>query len=161
LSLDAYVRCRCVQEGRAKPHPFPNLLIVDPLEGPQLREEATDEQWEKHDKWLAKACEHEGFAAEEFLGNVWLIQKIRNCLGKLQKASGRKFPMLLDKVVYDGTHTGDVIEALDVPNLLTEVEAAEKLASRCGEHAPRLGEFLKKMHRLGMASLAARNPIQF
>jgi hypothetical protein len=161
MSLDAYVRCRCIQEGRAKPHPNPELLIVDPLEGPQLREEATDEQWEAHDEWLADACEHQGFAAEEFIGNVWLVEKIRNCLQKLQDVSRRTFPMLLEKVIYDGTHTGDLIEALDVPMLLTEVEAAEKLASRCGEDAPRLREFLKKMHRLGMASLAARNPIQF
>ena len=109
MSLDAYVRCRCIQEGRAKPHPNPELLIVDPLEGPQLREEATDDQWEAHDEWLADACEHQGFAAEEFIGNVWLVEKIRNCLQKLQDVSRRTFPMLLDKVIYDGTHTGDLM----------------------------------------------------
>ena len=83
---------------------------------------------------------------------------MRNAIGHV--FSGFKFlGVILVTAIPFGIY--DLIEALDVPMLLTEVEAAEKLASRCGEDAPRLREFLKKMHRLGMASLAARNPIQF
>ena len=29
MALDGHVRCKCIREGRAKPHPFPDSLIFD------------------------------------------------------------------------------------------------------------------------------------
>ena len=62
-----------------------------------------------HDQWLAESCEHEGFILSFFLGNITKVGNLRSFLRHLQGKPGPRFPILLEKVLYDGTHTGDWI----------------------------------------------------
>ncbi len=159
MSLDAYVRCTCIREGKAKkPHPFPERLVWDEASAPSLSGEPDDDDWEAHDRWVQESCEHEGFLASEFLGNIVRAKNVRDFLKGLQGDPGPKFPILLKRVVYDGTHTGDWIPARQTRALLKEVETV--LASRDilteGEK-----DFFDAMKRLCEASLATGNPIVF
>jgi hypothetical protein len=158
MSLDAFVRCTCIRDGRAKPHPFPKRLTWDESGSPSLTGDPSDEEWEEHDRWVQGSCEHEGYLAAESLGNITRAQHLRGFLRGLQGKPGPRFPVLLNKVVYDGTHTGDWIPTEESPALLREVEIV--LASSdiltAGEK-----EFFDSMKRLCEASIATRNPIMF
>jgi len=158
MSLDGFVRCSCVREGKAKPHPLPERLTWDETGSPSLTGEPTEEEWDLHDKWLQESCEHEGYLISEFLGNITRARNVREFLRGLQGTPGPKFPILLKQVVYDGTHTGDFVPTKQTAALMKEVELV--LASRDiltqGER-----EFFEAMKRLCEASLATGNPILF
>ena len=158
MSLDAYVRCTCIRDGKAKPHPFPDRLTWDEANVPSLTGDPTEEDWEAHDRWVQESCEHEGFLVSEFLGNITRAKNVRDFLRGLQGDPGPKFPLLLKKVVYDGTHTGDWIPAKQSPALLKEVNLV--LSSR-DILTPGEAEFFDSMKRLCEASVATGNPIMF
>jgi hypothetical protein len=160
MSLDAFVRCTCIRDGKVKkPHPFPGRLTLDDHSGsPSLTGDPTEEEWEAHDQWVQDSCEHEGFLVSEFLGNITRAQHVREFLRGLQGDPGPKFPILLKKVVYDGTHTGDWIPVKQTPALLREVTTV--LASS-DILTPGEKEFFEAMKRLCDASIETGNPINF
>jgi hypothetical protein len=159
MSLDAFVRCNCIRDGKVKkPHPFPGRLTLDDSGSPSLTGDPTEEEWEAHDQWVQDSCEHEGFLVSEFLGNITRAQHVREFLRGLQGDPGPKFPILLKKVVYDGTHTGDWIPVKQTPALLREVTtvlASSDILTQ-GEK-----EFFEAMKRLCDASIETGNPITF
>jgi len=159
MSLDGYVRCTCVRDGKAtEPHPFPDRLTLDETGAPSLTGDPEEEQWEAHDEWVQNACEHQGFLASEFLGNINRVRNVREFVKGLQGEPGPKFPILLKKVVYDGTHTGDFVPAKQTASLMKEVDLVlgSKDILTEGER-----EFFESMKRLCEASLATGNPIGF
>lgn len=159
MSLDGYVRCTCIRDGKTqKPHPFPNRLTWDETGAPSLTGDPGDDEWEAHDEWVQNACEHQGFIASEFLGNINRVRNVREFLKGLQGEAGPKFPVLLKKVVYDGTHTGDFLPAKQTAALMKEVDLVlgSKDILTQGER-----EFFESMKRLCEASLATGNPIGF
>lgn len=159
MSLDAYVRCSCIRDGKArKPHPFPERLTWDDSNAPSLTGDPDEAEWEAHDKWVQEACEHEGFLASEFLGNITRIRKVREFLRGLQGNPGPKFPILLKKIVYDGTHTGDSLEAKESSELLKEVSLVLQSSDILTQGEQ---EFFEAMKRLCDASVATGNPIVF
>ena len=75
------------------------------------------------------------------------------------KASpGPKFPILLKKVLYDGTHTGDWIPIKESPALLKEVDTVLHSSDILAESEK---EFFNNMKQLCEASIATGNPIMF
>lgn len=159
MSLDAYVRCTCIREGKVKkPHPFPDRFTWDESNAPSLSGDPAEEEWEAHDRWVQNSCEHEGFLVSEFLGNITRIHNVRDFLRGLQGNPGPKFPVLLKRVVYDGTHTGDWVPVKQSPALLREVNlvlGSSDILTQ-GER-----EFFEAMNRLCEASIATGNPIVF
>ena len=158
MSLDGYVRCNCIREGKAKPHPLPDRLTWDQSSAPSLTGDPTEEEWEAHEEWVQNSCEHQGFLASEFLGNITRVKNVRDFVKGLQGNPGPKFPILLKHVVYDGTHTGDWLPAKQTPALMKEVDMV--LASR-DILTPGEKEFFESMKRLCEASIATGNPIGF
>jgi hypothetical protein len=159
MSLDGYVRCSCIRDGKVKvPHPFPDRFVLDESSAPLLSGHPTDKEWEAHEEWVQESCEHQGFLASEFLGNITRVKNVRDFLKGLQGSPGPKFPILLKKVVYDGTHTGDWLPAKQTPGLIKEVDLVlgSKDILTEGER-----EFFESMKRLCEASLATGNPIVF
>ena len=159
MSLDAYVRCSCIRGGKArKPHPFPDRFTWDESNAPSLTGDPDQAEWDSHGKWVQEACEHEGFLVSEFLGNITRIRNVREFVRGLQGNPGPKFPLLLKKVVYDGTHTGDWVPAKQTPELLNEVDLVLQSSDILTEGER---EFFEAMKRLCKASLATGNPIGF
>ncbi len=120
--------------------------------------EPSEDEWEAHDQWLAGACEHEGFLLSMFLGNITRVKNLRGFLRALQGSPGPRFPILLEKVLYDGTHTGDWIPAKKSPALLKEVSTVLHSSDILAESEK---EFFNNMKELCEASIATGNPIMF
>ena len=158
MSLDAYVRCNCIRDGRAKPHPFPERLTFDDSGTPFLTGDPSEEEWDAHDHWTAESCEHGGYLLSLPLGNISRIAHLRTFLRGLQGKPGPRFPILLEKVIYNGTHTGDWIPLEQSPALLKEVDTV--LHSR-DILASSEKEFFENLKQLCEASIETRNPILF
>jgi len=158
MALDGFVRCTCIRDGRAKPHPFPGRLTFDEAGDPMLTGDPTDEEWDAHDKWLAESCEHEGFLLSLFLGNITRVKNLRGFLTHLQGKPGPRFRILLEEVLYDGTHTGDWIPIKKSPALLKEVETVLQSGDILADSEK---EFFNNMKQLCEASIATGNPIMF
>ena len=109
MGLDAHVRCTCIRDGRAKPHPFPDRLSFDETGEPFLTGDPSEDELEAHDRWCAESCEHGGYLLSLPLGNITRVGHLRTFLHGLEGNPGLRFPILLNKVIYDGTHTGDWI----------------------------------------------------
>jgi hypothetical protein len=69
MGLDASVRCNCIREGKARQHPFPEVLIDDDA-SPYLELWASAAQRRIHAEWVPQSCEHGGFRTQYLLGNV-------------------------------------------------------------------------------------------
>ena len=158
MSLDGFVRCTCIRDGKAKPHPFPDRLTFDESNTPSLTGDPPDEELEAHDEWFADSCEHGGYLLSLFLGNITRVKNLRGFLRGLQGKPGPRFPILLEKVLYNGTHTGDWIPRDETPALLEEVDTV--LHSR-DILASSEKEFFENMKQLCDASIATGNPILF
>jgi hypothetical protein len=158
MSLDAFVRCTCLRDGKAKPHPFPDRLIYDDSGEPMLSGDPTDDEWEAHDQWLTESCEHGGFILSLFLGNITRVKNLRGFLRALQGSPGPQFPILLENVLYDGTHTGDWIPIEESRPLLTEVNTVLHSSDILADSEK---EFFNNMKLLCEASIETGNPIMF
>jgi hypothetical protein len=155
MGLDASVHCNCVKEGKAPPHPFPELLAFDETGEPTLKSDAdiSLKLWSKHDKWYRDSCPHSGHLVEKHLGNISLVACVR---GFLEDNSRNSFPLLLERVVYSGTHSGDWVAASEVPQLLTETRRLQGSTSD-----PVIIQFTNDVIELAEASIATGNPIVF
>jgi hypothetical protein len=155
MGLDASVRCNCIKEGKALPHPFPELLAFDETGEPTLRKEGqiSLDLWAVHDEWYRNSCSHSGHLVDRRLGNIGLVAHVREFL---QRNSPNDFPLLLERVVYSGAHCGDWLAAGDVPRLLAETRRLQGLTSD-----PLIFQFTNDVTALAEASLATGNPIVF
>lgn len=155
MGLDASVHCNCVKEGKAQPHPFPELLAFDETGEPTLKSDGDInlKLWSEHDKWYRDSCPHSDYLVEKHLGNIALVAYIR---GFLEDNSPNSFSLLLERVVYNGIHSGDWVAASDVVQLLTETRRLQGLTSD-----PVILQFTNDVIELAEASIATGNPIVF
>ncbi len=155
MGLNASVRCNCIKDGNASPHPFPELLAFAETGEPILKGgDIVDlKVWLKHDKWLRDSCPHSGYLVEKRLGNVASVAHVRQFLESDYRQS---FPLLLERVLYSGTHSGDWVAASDVPQLLAETRKLQDLTSD-----PGIARFTNDLVELADASIATGNPIVF
>lgn len=158
MGLDAYVRCTCIRDGKAKPHPFPDRLKLDKTEEPVLTGDPSTEEWAAHDSWFAESCEHGGYLLCERLGNITLAAHLRDFLKGLEGRPGPKFRILLTKVLYNGTHTGDEIPVSMSAELEKEVDTVLHSSDILTDSER---EFFVSMKRLCEASIETGNPIVF
>jgi hypothetical protein len=123
MALDAFVYCDCFERDN---------LRCDPPRGMQLRvapngdltcDAPDDSAWHAFTAWkLAKACLHQGMIlVRHRLGKSSAIDLIRT---ELQKDALR-YPILLEKIVYSGTHTCDWLPLQALPALTQELKQIE------------------------------------
>jgi hypothetical protein len=155
MGLDASVRCNCIKEGKAPPHPFPELLAFDNTGEPILKGDRDIDLklWLKHDKWCHDSCPHSGYLVEKRLGNVTSVAYVREFL---ENNSPHGFPLLLERVVYSGSHCGDWVAASEAVQLLTETRRLQSSTSD-----PFIVPFTNDLIELAEASIATGNPIVF
>jgi hypothetical protein len=72
MGLNAWVCCNCIKEGKAPPHPFPELLAFDETGEPTLKSDGDInlKLWLKHDKWYRVSCPHSGYPLDKRLGKI-------------------------------------------------------------------------------------------
>jgi hypothetical protein len=159
MGLDAGVYCDCFERGRLRsPPPHGCTLSVDESGFLLCGSDDLDTQT-AFDQWLVdQACEHEnGLLVQHRIGNIGLVANLRAAL----QTDPDRFPVLLSRVLYNGTHCGDFIPATEVSQLLPEVEALAGIhcADTQMEHFMR--EFEAQMQELVETSLAVGKPIVF
>lgn len=158
MGLDAYVRCRCIQDGVAKSHPFPEKLFLDEAAEPGLKGNPSFEELLVHDRWFADSCRHGGYVLSERLGNIATAAHIRELVCHLEGNHGPRFPTLLERVVHDGTHSGDWLPSAQAEELLSEVQIVLHSSDILSDSER---EFFESLRRLCDASIETGNPIMF
>lgn len=159
MGLDAVVYCDCFETGKLKePPPYPTLVFVGPNGGLDC-ESDDSETLAEFDQWLmSRACEHKnGMLAGHYIGNAALVALLRVELER----EGEKFPVLLGKVLYCGTHTGDYLSLDDIKDLKPELNRLDGFICSSEENPTYIKQFRQQMQELVEAALSVRKPIAF
>lgn len=129
MGLDAVIFCNCVETKKLKvPHPFPRLLYTLKNGRPEIRSKDAS-KIAAHDAWMElPPCKHEDMMVDGCsLGNAGGVGVIYEALSSAQKPPRTKFPILLNKVFYSGTHCGDFLTLAQVRKLDVELKQLRKL----------------------------------
>src|SRR4051794_1580466 len=106
MGLDVMVYCDCYEKGKLRtPLPQPELVYTDASGQMCLQGEDPRADQHRFDAWQQEACEHGplGWLVSHGLGNVARSGLLRELLSQTPDL----FPLLLEKVLYNGTHCGD------------------------------------------------------
>jgi hypothetical protein len=163
MGLDGFVFCDCTERERLKiPHPYPELLFIDRNGAPEIRSD-DPAIVQEHDDWIEmNPCQHEAVTLEaECLGNASQIRWCRGILKRNQTA-GSRYPVLLEKVLFSGTHTGDFLRTRQVIDLAQELKLVRKnLKALPAEDRPTILELIQSLEKLAKASLKIKKPLAF
>ena len=167
MGLDAVVFCDCVEKKRLKvPHPFPKLLYVESNGSPEIHSK-NPAKVDKHDEWMAlPPCQHQGMVAAGFyLGNMTLVERVCNALEAVLRHPLPRCPVLLKKVLYCGTHTGDHLTLTQVRRLAVELQQLKELDLEKTDVSSADLRFIRsvaaKLRRLTRVALEIKKPIAF
>jgi hypothetical protein len=168
MGLDAVIFCNCVERKRLKiPHPYPRLLYVRSNGSPEVRSK-DPVKTAKHDEWVeTPPCEHESMMLDGCsLGNMTFIQGVRDAIHSVVRRSpSTSCPVLLGRVLYCGTHTGDHLTIAQVRKLAMELRQFKKLdLKRTGissSHRQAIKSVVVRLERLVNVSRKANKPIAF
>jgi hypothetical protein len=159
VGLDATVYCNCFETDSLREiPPFVDLIYVSAHGGLDCKSENLNVQLE-FDQWLMnRACEHEdGVLLHHYIGNIALVCVLRN---ELQKWS-ENFQIILEKILYSGTHAGDFLTLEDIEKLSKEIDFLEKLRGSTEQNQEFLNDFRVKLCDLVQASTKVSKPISF
>ena len=101
--------------------------------------------------------ESELVALEKRLGNVALIHSLAEEIRSVVPTKSESF--LLDRVLYNGSHSGDFIQVTELDALRREIISVVDLTE--GHGTKELGRFLEDLSELTRMSEEQRNPIVF
>ena len=161
MGLDARVYCDCYHKGRLREPPPPGVsLRVEPdgslgreRDGGSIEADLVWNQWREH--W---ACEHTGgVLLHHRLGNISLIGLLR---GELQREPSR-FPILLTKVIYNGSHAGDYLTVETIPALQREIELLGYFRCSTQKAERFISQFRAQLAELATTALSIGQPISF
>jgi hypothetical protein len=158
MALDAFVYCDCFESNSLRCDP-PAGLTLKPKPTGDLSCDASDEQeWSAFVLWKrSRACLHyEMILLRHRLGTVEQIDRLRVEL----EPQADCFPLLLQLVLYSGTHTCDWIPVQRLAELSIEISrlAPEKASS---EVADALQLLKIRMAELIIAAQPTKKPICF
>lgn len=161
MGLDAFVFCDCLEKGRlCNPPPSGTTVYVGP-DGRRGIEVGTNlvEYGFERDQWLEhEACKHPaGILLHHRLGNIALIGILRAELNR----EAERFPILVTRVVYSGSHGGDFISIEMIPALQNEIESMAEFQCSSREAARFMENFRAQMLELAATALSVGKPIAF
>lgn len=158
MGLDAIVYCDCMERGRLRSQPRIEWSVYVDESGARA-ERATDiDEKCAFDRWNVGACDHEdGVLLHHWLGNLSAVGLIREGLSDFPT----RFPIILSKVVYSGSHCGDHLPVQALPQLAAEVDALSLVQPRDPLVAYWIRDFEKKMAEITAAARAVGKPISF
>jgi hypothetical protein len=167
MGLDAVVFCDCVETNRLKvPHPFPKLLYVESNGSLEISSKSPA-KIDKHDEWMnLPPCQHEGMTVAGFyIGNMTLVLRVYNALESVLRPPRPRCPVLLEKVLYSGTHTGDYLTLAQVRKLAVELQQLKELDLEKTHVSSTDLRFIRsvaaKLRRLTKVALETKKPIAF
>lgn len=159
MGLDAHVNCDCFEKGRLKTQPRPEWGVYVGPDGGRWTTATTLDLELAFDWWNNnEACEHEyGILLHRVLGNVALIATFRRLLGQYPD----DFRILLECVVYSGTHGGDFLSIEQVKETQLEIEHLSRLHAEDQSEEAYLREFERALRELTECALKLNKPVVF
>lgn len=139
--------------------PQPDFVYLDEMGQVSFRWDHPDANQCAFDEWQARAYPHgpRGELLSHRLGNLSLIESLANVLA----GSREQFPILLTKVLYDGTHAGDCIQVSDLKALDVELRMLHQVHVSDGSLETLVRDFERQMLELVTAANAVQKPIVF
>lgn len=155
MGLDATVYCNCFETGRLKEPPPCQEVSISAVGSLDCGSEDLDTLL-AFDQWLLhRACEHpNGILLSHHIGNLAQVGLLRN---ELQK-EGETFSVVLAKILFSGTHTGDYLSVRATRN---ELERLDRFVCASEEHQAAVDLFRRQMIELAAAALGVTKPIAF
>jgi hypothetical protein len=168
MGLDAVVYCDCVEKNRlAIPHPYPRLLYIGRNGAPEIRSR-DKAKIDQHDDWLDRPpCTHDQMMLDGCcLGNSFYILRLRDIIAHVSTKRGHAVPILLKRVFYNGTHTGDYLTVKDVGRLSDELDGLKgalflETGLVLAEDAGEISNTIRALRRLVRKALTVNKPIVF
>ena len=119
MALDACVYCDCLEKGRVDwPNTKDSSVEIESDGCPCLYKNGELVDYD-HNDYNLYACAHtDRIFVKHHLGNIGLISLLRFEL----KREPSQFPILLEKVVYSGSHCGDWLSLETVKEMQVELE---------------------------------------
>lgn len=163
MGLDATVYCNCFETGKFRglpPHHAEVRVKKDGSLACYFHDIENNLDKEINcDKWLHdESCEHEGNTLlHHYIGNISIVGLLRFELSR----AAELFPLLLNKVVYNGVHCGDWLTVEEVAKLGDELKLLENFKGSDKQADLYLKHFHKQMTELSDAALQVQKPISF
>lgn len=159
MGLDATVYCDCFEKAELLKEPDPSWGVQVIYSGSRNTSATDLDEQIDFDLWNMKfACKHEsGVLLHHWIGNITLVGYFRNRLNE----SPDLFPILLEKVLYSGTHCGDILTVEEIIKMQPELVALSKINSSDPQDEEFLREFEQKMKDLSECALRVKKPITF
>jgi len=158
MGLDAFIFCDCYEKGRIKRLPPDVGSVYVQRNGSLEPRSQNPEVLDRFDAWRVHACRHEeGMIAGDYLGNAGYIDWLRDAFWPIRKL----FPVLLGKVIYCGTHTGDHLALRDVAKLAVELDRLKSYRISDKSLDKDLQLLRQKLQKLVRVALKTKKPIAF
>lgn len=124
MGLDATVFCNCFESGRVRTPPLPEWMVGVEKSGARAPQSSNIDEQMAFDQWDLDACDHpSGILIHCRIGDIGTVGLIRASLSKRPEL----FPVILSRIVYDGVHAGDYIDASEIQSLRPELEALSRI----------------------------------
>jgi hypothetical protein len=135
------------------------LVYLDETGQVFLNSDAPGADQDKFDAWLAGACVHGpmGELVSHRLGNIALIGFLRALLSETPE----RFPVLLTKVIYDGTHCCDFLTLCEVNAVGAELGLLQAVHANELDYENLIRQFERQMLELVAAAQLVGKPIVF
>lgn len=158
MGLDATVYCNCFETDALREQPpCPSVFVA---ENGSLDCRSDDlGTLQAFDQWLwHRACEHpSGVLLHHRIGNIAQVALLRDELQRHQTA----FPILLNKVVYNGIHAGDYLTLADVEDVAVELGRLSRFVCSTKRNQEYIDWFYQQMIGLVEAARSVGKPISF
>lgn len=157
MSLDAFVFCRCFEDGIATAPPVGlNVRVAE--DGSLECLGSQTENLRLFDEWQTRACAHpQGILLHHRLGNIGLIGFLRGVFKRFPS----KFPVISSKILYDGIHSGDYLTVEDAMLIESELAELARLEMPDRRESDFVEVFRQQLVDLVEAALLVRKPIAF
>lgn len=159
MGLDAVVYCDCFEKGRLRELPPPGCHLAIARDGSlscgseELEIQLAFDQWQ-----VDRACEHElGVLLHKRIGNIALVSALREELERLPD----RFPVILSRVLYNGTHCGDFLSLELVEQVSIELQRLLEFRCTDSTRSVFMQEFAAQMTELVDSALRIGKPIAF
>lgn len=158
MGLDATVYCDCYERGLTKePPPCSRIVVAD--DGSIQCESGDLQTLLAFDEWIShRACDHPGaILLQHRIGNLAQVGLLRSEL----EHDPSTFPILLGKVLYSGSHTGDYLTLGETAALYVELGRLASLVCLAPSDQRYVQSFRQQMIELVETATRVRKPISF
>ena len=158
MGLEAAVYCDCFERGDLEVQPRPEWEVYVAENGSRETTATDLDLQTAFDSWDCQACCHDGgVLLDHYIGNIGLVGRFRELIGE----HPNDFPLILEKVIYSGSHCGDYLVVGEVEALQAEVERIAHVHSQDAEAEQWLRGFEAQMLELVGCALRVKRPIAF